>query len=331
MTRYTSRILAARLLALLLLVPIAGALHAEIRLGSAGTAVFATVEQARAVLARSDEYVERMGAFDRMLRLRSPEPVSEQAFLDSLAANVLPWREDERLKVAEALLEVAERAQGLRLPLPDTVLLVKTTGDEEVGIAHTRANAIVLPRRALEFTRRPLADLLAHELFHVMSRHDPVFRERAYRLVGFRVVPEIELPPQLEERRFTNPDAPRHDVVIDVRVNGSTVTVAPVLLSRSAVYDAAFGTELDDYWTLRLLALERDPQTGLKKAAYENGEARLYRVREVTGFFEQIGRNTHYIVHPEEIMADNFSLLLFGGEARNPEIVEGLRELLAVR
>jgi hypothetical protein len=48
----------------------------------------------------------------------------------------------------------------------------------------------------------------------------------------------------------------------------------------------------------------------------------------VSGFFEQIGRNTRYIVHPEEIMADNFSLMLFGGTLSNPEIVEALRALL---
>jgi hypothetical protein len=77
-----------------------------------------------------------------------------------------------------------------------------------------------------------------------------------------------------------------------------------------------------------LLALERDHRTGTKKASLANGEPRLYRVREVSGFFEQIGRNTRYIIHPEEIMADNFSLMLFGGTLSNPEIVEALRALL---
>ncbi|HUF22061.1 MAG TPA: hypothetical protein VMP00_15070 [Burkholderiales bacterium] len=320
---FRSRLLAAALALL------AGSLHAEIRLTPDTAVAFATVEQGRAVLARTDEYVDRMSAFDRMLRLRSAQAVSKRQYLDNLAANVLPWRAEDRESVGAAVRELASLLEGLRLPLPQSVLLVKTTGDEEVGIAHTRANAIVLPQPSLEFTRRPLADLLAHELFHVMTRHDPVFRERAYRLVGFRVVPEIALPPALEELRFTNPDAPTIDVAIDVSVDGTPFTVAPVLLSRSPVYDAAFGIELDDYWTMRLLALERDERTGTKKPLLADGEPRLFRVREVSGFFERIGRNTRYIIHPEEIMADNFSLLLFGGEIRNPEIVEGLRALLS--
>lgn len=310
---------------------LAGTLQAEIRIAADSAIAFATVEQGRAVLAQTDAYVDRMGAFDRMLRLRSSAEVTVQAYLDSLADNVLPWSAEQRAHVGNAVRELARLLQGLRLPLPETVLLVKTTGDEEVGVAHTRGNAIVLPQRALEQSFRPLADLLAHELFHIMTRHDAQFREKAYRIPGFRLINEIALPPTLNARRFTNPDAPVNDVAIDVSVDGKTVTVAPVMLSRVPVYDAAFGTELDDYWTMRLLALEPDPDGGALRPALSGGEAVLYRIRDVTGFYEQIGRNTWYIIHPEEIMADNFSLLLFGGEIRNPEIVEGLRELLSKR
>jgi hypothetical protein len=32
----------------------------------------------------------------------------------------------------------------------------------------------------------------------------------------------------------------------------------------------------------------------------------------VPGFAEQVGRNTTYIIHPEEILADNFVLLIDG-------------------
>ena len=55
---------------------------------------------------------------------------------------------------------------------------------------------------------------------------------------------------------------------------------------------------------------------------------------ELEGLYEQIGRNTAYLFHPEEILADNFAILflasLRGGTqgARSPEILEKLRAAL---
>ena len=37
---------------------------------------------------------------------------------------------------------------------------------------------------------------------------------------------------------------------------------------------------------------------------------RLYR--QAAGFSQQIGGNTGYIIHPDEILADNFTLLVLG-------------------
>jgi hypothetical protein len=46
------------------------------------------------------------------------------------------------------------------------------------------------------------------------------------------------------------------------------------------------------------------------------------------GFFDQVGRNTRYLIHPEEILADNFVLVVLGGEIRTPAVTERLRRLL---
>ena len=53
-------------------------------------------------------------------------------------------------------------------------------------------------------------------------------------------------------------------------------------------------------------------------------------IEDVSGFFEQIGRNTHYIIHPEEIVADNFALLALGAQkAPSPDILKGVARVLA--
>ena len=44
---------------------------------------------------------------------------------------------------------------------------------------------------------------------------------------------------------------------------------------------------------------------------------------------QQTGDNTKYIIHPEEIMADNFSYLVMGKtNLKTPRIVEHLKVLL---
>jgi hypothetical protein len=56
---------------------------------------------------------------------------------------------------------------------------------------------------------------------------------------------------------------------------------------------------------------------------------RLVDVRKVSGFMEQVGKNTRYIIHPEEILADNFVLLIL--EERNvpsPDIINKIRMVL---
>ena len=48
------------------------------------------------------------------------------------------------------------------------------------------------------------------------------------------------------------------------------------------------------------------------------------------GFYDKIGLNTKYIIHPEEILADNFVILVQGKtDIPSPEIIESMRNILA--
>jgi hypothetical protein len=47
-------------------------------------------------------------------------------------------------------------------------------------------------------------------------------------------------------------------------------------------------------------------------ATYDPSKVTLLDVGKIQGFYEQVGRNTDYIIHPEEILADNFEYLLIG-------------------
>jgi hypothetical protein len=301
---------------------------ARITLTPDSSAVFASREQGIAVVSSRDDYVSRMSRFDRMLRLKSTQPVSEHAYLDSLAANVLDWTEADKARLKPLVHKLRAAVQRYLLPLPPTVLLIKTTGKAEFGQAHTRANAIILPERSLRESDETLLFLLSHELFHVMSRHDTRFRQNAYALIGFRIGNEISLPDLIAPLQITNPDAPRHDSFIDVGSDGSKITVVPVLLSRSAVFDPQIGNDLDHFWTLRLLVVKQVSPDDDLRAVEQHGAPRLLKLSQVEDFLEQVGRNTRYVIHPEEILAENFALLITGKEVREPLRLDALRQLL---
>ena len=101
--------------------------------------------------------------------------------------------------------------------LPDRIYLVRTTGNEEGGVAYTRGNAIVFPRRLVMTDVVGLYKLISHELFHVITRHNKKIKDDLYGIIGFRTCPPYSLPGTLKNRRITNPDAPLNDHCIRVK------------------------------------------------------------------------------------------------------------------
>lgn len=60
-----------------------------------------------------------------------------------------------------------------------------------------------------------------------------------------------------------------------------------------------------------------------------NNEPWLLEISDVTGYHEQIGRNTGYTIHPEEVLADNFVLLACRErDVPSPKILERRDALL---
>lgn len=274
-----------------------------VRVGAtdAPTFRFATVDEGRAVLGARDDFVSRLSPFDRAARLKSAEAVSEARFLEFVGASVLAWEDDaSRKRVARAVDSVSARLARLDIALPGDVLLVRTTGREEGGAAYTRGHAIVLPDPVLADAKDDLARLIAHETFHILSRGSKALRTRAYRIIGFAPCPEFRFPADLLDRKITNPDAPRNDHCIEVTHKGAAARAMPVLFA-STPYDAAKGGEFFEYLQFKL-------------ALVSDAGPRFVDVGEVEGYFEKIGNNTQYIIHPEEILADNFALHFFEGK-----------------
>ncbi|MFT5467840.1 MAG: hypothetical protein ACI8UO_002947 [Verrucomicrobiales bacterium] len=292
--------------------------------------VFASADEGRAILTKQDEFVDRMSPFDRAARLKTDQEVSVEAYLKFVGQHVLEWDEAEKTAMKSIIESVQPALDALALPIPEEIVLIKTTGEEEGGAAYTRSNAIVFSVGRLDQPLAGLTKLFCHELFHVISRANPELRELLYAAIGFMKCDEVEFPENLASRKLTNPDAPLNDHWIRLELGGKEVFGIPILYSSVDKYDSAKGGEFFDYLQLQMLLIEREPDSDAVKPAYIDGLPRLASMARVSGFYEQVGRNTGYIIHPEEILADNFALIVLEAEElKSPEILERIKKVLS--
>jgi hypothetical protein len=280
--------------------------------------LFAEVAHARNILSTSDAYSKTMTTFDRAARLKTDRDTTEADFLAFAAGAALDWSPDEREAVESALRDVMPVVKRLALPLPGRIYMIKTSGAEDAQAAYTRQNAIILPTRLLALRDTALRRLVAHELFHVSTRAHPKLADRLYAVIGFQRC-AVDLPDAIKARRITNPDAPKDEHCIRISVGQEKTRALPVLLSTASREDFARGAVFLNNVVVALLLVDTP-----------DGKVRLVRPEEAAGFFEQIGQNTRYILHPEEIVADNFALLAI--EARDvpsPRILAAVEQVIA--
>jgi len=287
---------------------------------------FASIERAREVLGARDDFVARLSPFDRSARLKSAGEVSEDEYLAFARAAGREWSNDERARLTNAFAAIKPKLAELLPELDAPILLIKTSGEEEGGAGYTRASSVMLPQALAD--ESDLQRLLAHEIFHVVSRNHPDLKRELYEAIGFEACGEVALPPALAARKMTNPDAPVNEHCIKVQVDGSEAWGMPILLSRQASYDPAAGQPFFGYLTLSMLLVER---TGSATRPLErDGAPVLVPFNRVQGMAAQIGRNTNYVIHAEEILASNFELLVQGRtDVASPEVLDRIRAVLA--
>lgn len=304
---------------------------ADVPLGST-TAHFVTQSEGKAILMAKDEFIQRLSPFDRSARMKTDKAVSESEFVQFVGKQVTDWTKEEIQTMQAAIEAIHPLLRDLPLSLPQTVQFIKTSGDEEGNAAYTRGPAIVLPRSELGKGREDLKKLICHELFHILSRQNPELREKLYAIIGFTKCNEIALSPELQRRKITNPDAPRNDHFIRLKISSQESMAVPVLLSRVETYDVKRGGEFFAYLQFQFLVVENAPGSADFKTVTEGSSPRLVGPKDVSGFMEQIGNNTQYIIHPEEILADNFALLVLkDNKVASPEILRKMSEVLLRR
>lgn len=205
------------------------------------------------------------------------------------------------------------------------------------SVFYTRENNIIIP--AYELAKRNekmMRSILIHELFHIYSRYHPVKKEALYALIGFyplAISPEeLEMPSNLRQTILLNPDGIDYTYAIQLKdKSGDTHQCIPLTSSEFHQYSAAIAGYFP-HLTVNFYPVVPHGQGGFKLQTTETGAPPLDLSQVDNSLWEQIGSNTTYIIHPDEILADNFSLLVAEylnlGEVETADIDKKEQDLL---
>ena len=280
-------------------------------------------------LLSNDKYHNEMQQQDIEWRLHKTG-----ATIDELRAfakeQVLDFSEEQKTVISQSIADIEERLRNMktRLPFPDDITYIRTTQLEEGGsAAYTHKTAIYLSDHVLsqglpldapkDYTR--YLEIMAHELFHCLTRNDAEFRQTMYSLIGFTILDhELELKGENKDMMIINPDVERIDNYAEFTINGEKRKCELIVLYSRKWADA----EADEpskqsfFYNFRQVLVPLD--------ALDTN----YDINDVPDFWDKVGRNTRYVFAPEECMADNFAYAivygLTGKDYKTPQLIQNI-------
>ncbi|MBK9337596.1 MAG: hypothetical protein IPM98_13945 [Lewinellaceae bacterium] len=269
----------------------------------------------------TDRFFDLVTASEMSIQMKKPlEPGQTRtdllpAFLDYLRRDVAAFTPEESVFATEVLQEVFNTCREVAPDIfPDTLVLIKTRGNHYgKSVYYTRENTIVIPEDALGGgLRQAFLSTMYHELFHVYSRLNPEKRARLYRLIGFEALglDQLQLPDSLALRVLYNPDGVdfAQRIILDMG-NGKTIHAVPIIYSKNLGFNPG-KQAFFAYVKFELFEIEKNDLGGWSVRTKADGYSSTLSMREVPDFFRQIRDNTGYIIHPDEVLADNFSFLM---------------------
>lgn len=241
----------------------------------------------------------------------SDDRVTLDTFKQFLQTQVSDWTIDEKIQLYELVEDVKRLCDTLSPRLfPSGLKLIKIK-TEHYGpdVFYTKGQSIFVPENIFrKFNGDRFFPILVHELFHIISRYHPEWRHELYALIGFRPSEKpVELNDFLSMRKLSNPDALSHHYYIVLENECVQYKVIPLIFSKYDGYSPQHPSFFD-YLSFDMFEL-MEPEGKYLAVTNERG-ATTIPSEAMDSFFAQIKDNTRYIIHPEEIMADNFMLAL---------------------
>ena len=153
--------------------------------------------------------------------------------MEFLSRQTVDWKNSEEIIVNNIFDKVDISYAPYKEYLLNGVKIIKTTGREECNPAYTRNNCIYVSISMVQWPYDELKELIAHELFHVVSTHNPKFRNDLYVKLGFNPFPELDVPDEYQQLYVSNPDTIGKNCYIAFQNNRVKIKAIPFLYSES--------------------------------------------------------------------------------------------------
>ena len=282
---------------------------------------FASQAEGRQLKMANTAYFDGLNQYD--LDWKTSHSGASLAEYKALAeAQIVDFSEDEKQIINSAMDFVENRCTelGIQLPLHDEMVFIKSDMEDE-GYAggYTHKNEIYINSYVLKYAVQASQgeyddfyreyylhfthELVAHEIFHVLTRGDAQFRQLMYSLVGFTVMDhEVEFGPAVRSVRLSNPDVERYDNWAEFTIGGQKRRCILTAVYTSSYAEAA-ATDPEAnffYYTQGVLVPLDEPNI-------------MIPIGQATDFYDVMGHNSDYFFAAEEYLADNFSYLIAYG------------------
>jgi len=301
--------------------------------------------QAAVAITKDDEdgFFDKITIADMSIQMKQSEMPnrggqSKMMYQEMLKSEMLNWSDADKDFMNEVFAQAKQVLDNINPNLyPDGIQLVKTkTNHYGPDVYYTRERAIIIPDNIFEEKSVDATlPIMLHEIFHILSRYEDDFRDEIYALIGFKTFDKsLVLPKRIQDRLLTNPDGARRDYAIYLEnENGEVQPALPLIMSTKDRYQNEMPTFFSylNFDLYPLIAISKDQVTlGLNS----QGESAL-SMEHNSDFFRKIKDNTQYIIHPDEIMADNFMMAVLAYrddtfEGFSPEGTTLLKQVLKV-
>ncbi len=288
----------------------------------------------------SEHFFDKITAIDAAIQMKKEYPITAlkdeviRDYKDFLQHDVSTFNKEESEFIVKAMNDAFHLCQNVSDKFfPNDILLIKSHGQAYgEDTYYTRENCIIIPKQALaKRNYEEFLKVLLHEISHIVTRTRPSVKAQLYALIGFKKMANpLIINDSLAKRLITNPDGVEQRWATTLTVAGNkSVFAIPLLYAKSNTWSASNPNFFDNMgWNYFEIEPSADAKS-LVVMTHGNLQQSTLDTQGINDMFQQ-NYNTQYIIHADEIIADNFSILMLS--EKNPAILtlytEGGRTLI---
>ncbi len=233
---------------------------------------------------------------------------AKEEYKKHIQRSVQDFSENERELIFKVWNKVKDITQEI-VPSKflDSIRLIKIEPNHfGKNVFYTRGKNIIIPSNRLDdFYEKGFLETMLHEVFHIYSRYHPNIRKKLYERIHFTQSPfgmespKINIPINMVKNTLLNPDGLEEGWFINCSTPSGQKWLAPFLQYKKPEKGKRYFDHLDlRFYEPELINNEIHIQEEL-----------YYRIDQIPDLYQKITRNTDYIRHPDEILAENFVLV----------------------